>query len=379
MNNISYWEQQTYLAGLSVVVIGSGIVGINAAIQLKQLDPALRILVLERGPLPSGASTKNAGFACFGSASELLSDLNKYSEEEVFALVERRWRGLQQLRSIVGDKAMSFENWGGYELFDQEKTYQHCADRLTYLNARLVDIVGPSTFSIADDAITTFGFGKIKRLIFNAYEGQINAGAMMKTLVGQARALDIEILNGVKVSSIQEDGHQVNILLEGGGSILSKQVLVTTNGFARELLPSLDVTPGRGQVLVTTPIPNLRIRGTFHYDEGYYYFRNIDGRVLLGGGRNLDFEAEATTHFGFTALVQEHLAQLLREVILPGQVFGVESQWSGIMGFGSQQAPIVRRLSERVFCAVKMQGMGVAIGSLVGQEAAQLLLDYTTD
>ena len=43
------------------------------------------------------------------------------------------------------------------------------------------------------------------------------------------------------------------------------------------------------------------LKGAFHYDEGYVYFRNIDNRVLLGGGRNLA-KAETTDVFGTTNL-----------------------------------------------------------------------------
>lgn len=375
MNNISYWEQDTYFSDLSVVIVGSGIVGLNAAIQLKKRDPIARILILERGPLPSGASTKNAGFACFGSATELLADLRKYPEAEVFALVERRWKGLQRLRAIVGDAALSLEQWGGYEVFDQQEVFEHCADQLHYLNARLTEVIGPQVYAVTDDRIETFGFRNVKHLIFNAYEGQINSGTMMKALAEKARTMGIEILNGVNVRAIHDEGHQASIMLEGGYSIKTNRVLITTNGFAKELLPSLDVSPGRGQVLVTKPVEGLRLKGTFHYDEGYFYFRNVGNRVLLGGGRNLDFDAEATTAFGLTPLVQERLMALLHDMILPDHEVEIESRWSGIMGFGSQQAPIVRAVSERVFCAVKMQGMGVAIGSLVGEEAATMMLD----
>jgi hypothetical protein len=35
------------------------------------------------------------------------------------------------------------------------------------------------------------------------------------------------------------------------------------------------VKPARAQVLITEPIDNLDVRGTFHLDCGYYYFRNI--------------------------------------------------------------------------------------------------------
>jgi hypothetical protein len=54
----------------------------------------------------------------------------------------------------------------------------------------------------------------------------------------------------------------------------------------------------------TEPIDNLDVRGTFHLDCGYYYFRNIGDRILLGGGRNLDFETETTTEFAQTEIIQ---------------------------------------------------------------------------
>jgi hypothetical protein len=49
-------------------------------------------------------------------------------------------------------------------------------------------------------------------------------------------------------------------------------------------------------------------------DQGYYYFRNGD-RILLGGGRNLDFDVENTTEFAQTEIVQNKLEEL-KEVIL---------------------------------------------------------------
>jgi hypothetical protein len=51
-------------------------------------------------------------------------------------------------------------------------------------------------------------------------------------------------------------------------------------------------------------------------DRGYYYFRNIGDRILLGGGRNLDFDVENTTEFAQTEIVQNKLEELLKEVIL---------------------------------------------------------------
>ena len=71
MTNLSYWEYRSFLEEADAVVVGGGLVGLTAAIYLRQHRPQARVLVLERDVLPNGASTKNAGFACFGSVSEL--------------------------------------------------------------------------------------------------------------------------------------------------------------------------------------------------------------------------------------------------------------------------------------------------------------------
>jgi len=126
--------------------------------------------------------------------------------------------------------------------------------------------------------------------------------------------------------------------------------------------------------VVTKPIAGLKLKGTYHFNQGYYYFRNINNRILFGGGRNLDFEAEATWEFGHTERVKQQLTTYLNEVILPGQNAEIDYWWSGIMGFGEDISPIVKQVEPNVFCAVRCNGMGVAMGSLVGEEVAELTL-----
>ena len=91
-------------------------------------------MILEKGILPQGASTKNAGFACFGSLSEIIDDLKTHSEEEVIQLIEKRWNGLQLLRKNLGDSVIDFKPYGGYELFlkEDESTYNECLQNFLY-------------------------------------------------------------------------------------------------------------------------------------------------------------------------------------------------------------------------------------------------------
>ena len=372
---LSFWERNTFFRDADAVIIGSGIVGLNTARALKELHPDWRIVVLERGILPYGASTRNAGFACFGSVGELVDDLKNMPGEEVFNLVERRWRGLKRLREILGDDKIGYEPFGGYELFtaDEDLHYHECMQHIDLLNLELKHITGDKVYSNADNQISVFGFDNVTHLLFNDAEGQIDTGKMMEALLQYVRQQGVEVFNGISITGWEENDKSVLLHTGEGFSIRTQRMIAATNGFARELMPDLEVVPGRAQVLITKPLADLRFKGSFHADRGYYYFRNVGNRVLFGGGRNLDFEKERTTSFGLTEPVQNKLEQMLKEIILPGQNFEVEQRWSGIMGLGITKTTIIKKLSPRIYCAVRMGGMGVAIGTIVGEQCAEIV------
>ena len=372
--SFSFWETQTYFKNIDLIIIGSGIVGLNAAISFKEKHKKAKVVVLERGILPHGASTKNAGFACFGSVSELLSDIKKNNEDTVWQTVEMRIKGLELLRKRLGDKQIDYKEFGGYELFDNENRFEECAETIDFFNKKIKSYTHiNNTYSIENKKISSFQFKQIKGLIWNKKEGQIDTGKMMQNLIELAQSKGIIILNSVTVSSIKDENFYVE-LKTSIGELCAKQIIIATNGFANQLLKLNDVKPARAQVLITKPIEGLKLKGTFHYDEGYYYFRNIGKRVLFGGGRNLDFETETSTDFNLNPKIQNHLEKLLKTIILPGVPFEIEQRWCGIMGVGDEKKPIIKKISANVVCGVRMGGMGVAIGSLVGKLAVEELI-----
>jgi glycine/D-amino acid oxidase-like deaminating enzyme len=372
--NHSFWETQSYLRNIDVVIIGSGIVGLNAAISFLEKNKNGKVVILERGIFPTGASTKNAGFACFGSVSELISDIKNSSENQVLETVEMRIKGLEILRKRLGDKNIDFKNYGGYELFDDTEKFKECSDKINSLNKVLFKFTKQKqTYLIESNKIKSFGFKTIKGIINNTKEGQIDTGKMMQHLLKLAIKKGVIILNYVEVNSLVDNDNQVT-LNTNIGLIKTKKTIVATNGFANELLKIKDVFPARAQVLITKPISNLKIKGTFHYNEGFVYFRNIGDRILLGGGRNLDFEKETSTEFILNQKIQTYLDTFLKNVILPNQYFEIDQRWTGIMGIGSEKRPIIKSISGNVICAVRMGGMGVAIGSLVGEKAVEKIL-----
>jgi glycine/D-amino acid oxidase-like deaminating enzyme len=374
----SYWEQSTWLERIDYCIVGSGIVGLSAALNIRRANPSSRILVIERSALPNGASTKNAGFACFGSLSELAADCTKMPFDDVVKLIEKRYSGLQLLRSELDDDALELQLLGGFEVFrkDDFETYKSALNVMDTFNRALKDFIpGEDVYFDASHQIEPMGLKNVDAMLFNRAEGQINTGKMMDALIRKVQSSNISIIFGMPILELVDEGSYVH-LKTAEGNIKSSKVVIATNGFASQFLPELDVKPARAQVIVTSEIQDLQLKGTFHLDEGYYYFRNVGNRVLLGGGRNLDFEAETTTSHDTTPKIQRKLEELLDEVILPGKEYSIDYRWAGTMGLGEEKRPIVRQISSNLYCAVRMGGMGVALGSVAGKEVAELVLTH---
>ena len=369
----------TFFRQTDILIIGAGIVGLNAALSIKRARPAWNVKVVDRGAIPAGASTRNAGFACFGSPTEILDDLSLQSEDEVFETVERRYRGLQALKKELSLEVLQYEACGGSEVFSaaETETYERCLDHLSFLNKRIRPITGlEETYFPDTHLLTQQGMPGFSHLIQNQAEGGIHPGRMMQALLQKAQSVGVSFLFGTTIERIELEKDQVRVRTTNFGELSVERVLVANNGFSRHLLPELNVQGVRNQVWVTEPIPRLAMRGCFHYDRGYFYFRNIGNRVLIGGGRHLDRSGETTTEFGQSQVIQAALRELLQSQILPKErkMPNIAFQWSGILGVGAGKAPIIRKLDDRLVVAVRLGGMGVAIGTLVGQDAGNLMV-----
>lgn len=375
---LSFWESESFFHNPDVAIIGSGIVGLTSALFLKQLNPQINITILERGIIPQGASTRNAGFACYGSLGELVDDLKNQNSNEIFDLVEKRFRGLQQLRQLIGDDLIDYEGCGSHELFFpyEEEYFKECCEKIDFFNAGLKKIIpGGDVFKESDDIIKSFGFNKVIHAISNQGEGALNPGKMMRNLLRKVNSLGVLVISGASINNVSEESTSSQISLSDGIVLRPKFTLITTNGFANNLLPDLDVTPARSQVFVTEPINDLKFNGTFHLERGYVYFRKIANRLLLGGGRHINIPGEATDKFGLTRDIQEYLEDILSSVILPECKVKIEQRWSGIMGVSKDKSPIIKMHSDHIGVAVRMGGMGIAIGTLVGEKAARMIID----
>lgn len=370
MHQISIWEQETFFRQRDIVIIGAGFTGLWTALHLKKKYPHKAILIVESGIVPTGASGRNAGFACFGSPSEIVSDIETMGLSNALELVAKRYKGLQMIQQYFNATDIDFDLCGGYELLQDEK-YLNELDRL---NEWIAPITGvKQTYQISQDKLNMFGFAKAKYLVENQLEGGLHSGKLLVQLTNKVQQLGVEFLFATSITHTEESATGVRLTTQQGFNVSAEKIVICTNAYAKKLLPEIDIVPARGQVLVTAPIPNLKIKGTFHYEEGYYYFRNFGDRLLLGGARNKDVDNEKTTVLATTELIQNELERFLNQVILPGKQPAITHRWAGVMAMGSEKTPIVNNISDRISCIVRLGGMGVALAPVISKELVQIL------
>lgn len=388
---ISVWEQSTYFAPKDLVIVGCGFVGLWTAYEAIHKNPKLNITILERGTIPSGASTRNAGFSCFGSVSELIYDVQLMGEANMLETVKMRYDGLQRIQKVFKASEIDYNQWGGYELFEEGGAYDisKLDSDIAYLNKVLAPTLKTvkkngkylPIYTNATKDIKKLGFQGIEALAFNQLEGQLNSAKLVLALQKAVQAKGVQILFNTEVKKFKSHSKGVTIHTNLEAPLEAKQFLVCTNGFAKQLIPSLNVVPARGQVFVTEPIPNLKFKGTFHYDEGYYYFRNLGNRLLLGGARNKDFKNEKTYSLETSNKIQKVLEEFMMKRILPkgSKKPKIELRWSGTMGIGKIKKPIIQEVQPNVYCAVRMSGMGVAIAPIVAKKVVKLMMGNTNN
>lgn len=370
---LSVWEKETFFDQQDIIFVGSGLVGLWSALELKTKNPGLKITILERGFIPAGASTRNAGFACFGSPTELIQDRNVLGEDRMWSIVEMRYQGIEKMIRLLNCDVISFERCGGYEVYDSSVDMKELDENITWLNKGLKYITGNTPcFSWANDQLHEFGFSGFSAMIENKLEGYLHSGKLVQALLKKVQSLGVQVFTNAAVTSWEKINGKIEVSTSSLLKFTTDQLLVCTNAFTSALVPE-KITPARGQVILTAPIEGLKMKGTFHYDQGFYYFRNLGNRILLGGARNISFETEVTTEMETSEVIQQRLEAFILEHLLPAQPFTIEQRWSGIMGFTDDKQPLVKRIDENVSVAIACNGMGVALAPIIAEKVCEMI------
>jgi len=366
----SFWEDELFHQIYDLVIVGGGLTGLSTAYFAKKENPDARIIVLERGIFPIGASTRNAGFACIGTVGEHLADLAIDSEDQLKRRISSRFEGLQLLTTTLGEETIDYDPCGGWEIFTDQTEFETACKHVQRFNGWMESIIGQKE-------VYTIGEFQGYPGIFNRVEGSLHPGKMIRRLIELNLKLGVEIRWQTQVSDV--DSKKGTVRSVSGLTFEANQIVLATNAFTHQMNRNTGIKPGRGYVFITTPVPGLPWKGTFHFNKGYVYFRNLGAdRLLIGGGRNVDYDAEGTEKFGINPTIKEYLIDFVDSVVKLPEDWEIEREWSGIMGFTESKSPSLERIGEKTWQVAGLSGMGVALGMAMGKSAASQVFSHSS-
>ncbi len=346
-----------------VAVVGGGFSGLGAAWAAMQSGAS--VVVLEARTIAAGASGRNAGFILSGPAMGFGASVAAIGLEETLEI----WRLTEENHSLLLSLLEELSTDCGYlrrgslslAASDTEwDVMQEECGRM--LNAGLnVCLMPSSSLPRPFDSLYQGG-------VYHPGNAELDPGAFLR---GMARhlATRVTIFEESPVEVI-ENGEQL-LLLSLEGTVTARRVVVATNAYTDTLLRAVPIAPTRGQVASTRPLSRVIAPFPMYADRGFQYWRQTaDGRLVVGGWRNLDLEAEV----GRDELLHERIQAALRhfvEQVAPGA--GIERRWAGIMGFTPDHYPLVGPVPGHagIFMAAGYSGHGVAMAFICGARAAR--------
>jgi glycine/D-amino acid oxidase-like deaminating enzyme len=371
--NTSIWED-SIINNCDIAILGGGFLGLWSAYFLKQKNPKLNIHIYERDSIGLGASTRNAGFSCFGTVGEFVADTLISSEEEAFKSIQERYLGLQEIQKFIKSYNIDidYENIGGYELLESEK-FESVVDKIPYLNALMkehLNLDNTYQYSHIKNTKLHFNSNKFNHIISNPYEAGVNSAKLLMGLKHINESLGVKIFQGTEVKAIEDN----TIFLSNNYreyQVKTKKIVLALNSFVNKFI-NHTITPCRGQIIWCDNL-KLNFKGTYHFDDGYYYFRTIgDDQLLIGGARNSDFETEYTQEYSKNSKIQEKLLSFVHQELKVSD-FIIKKQWQGIMGFSHNKQSIIKEVNPNIWHLHACNGMGVALTPLIAKQFSDMI------
>jgi gamma-glutamylputrescine oxidase len=357
----SYWLEDpsperpdTRLVGhVDVAIVGAGVTGCSAAFRLAQAG--LRVRVHEARAVAEGASGRNGGFASRGGAARYDVARKTYGPERAAAYWLWTEQALGRMVEIGGD---ALRRSGSYRLAADEEDREGI--RLEYEALRDDGFETEWLDDVAGGAA-----GRFRGAISTPGDCSLHPARFARRLAGLAARAGAEIRERDPVADV--------------AALDADRVLIATDGYGHGLVPELadHIWPTRGQVITSEPLERILYDRPHAARRGFDYWQQLpNGRIVLGGFRDVAIDAELTDVEETTPTIQSSLDSFLRE--LAGAEVQVTHRWAGIFGLTRDLLPLVGPVpgrDGRVWVAGGYSGHGNVLGFACGELVADALLE----
>jgi gamma-glutamylputrescine oxidase len=337
-------------ASCDVCVVGLGGSGLSAVHEL--LDLGVSVVGIDARAVAAGAAGSNGGFLLAGCYHFYHDAVAQYGRDRALAIYRLT---LVQLTRIAAETPAAVRPVGSLRIAasDDER-----ADCLRQLEAMVADgfavhrYIGPEGdgLLVPSDA---------------AFDPLLRCRLLARRALARGAAL-YEDTPALRVTPGSVMTHQ--------GTITCGAVIVALDGalplLLRELVPRVRIA--RLQMLATAPAPEVSIPRPVYRRFGMDYWQQLpDGRVAIGGFRDLGGDDEWTRSTDTTTVIQDALEEQLRAI---GVTAPVTHRWAASVGYTADGLPVCEEVAERVWAVGAYSGTGNVIGALCGRAAARALV-----
>lgn len=373
--SVSYWQDTVGLTQdleADVTIIGAGLAGLSTAYWLSKKEPELRIVVVDKGTIGHGASGRNAGFITCGSTEHFSRMTSAYGSEKA----EKIWKFTEYNHSLMleefGKEKLTerceYRNLGSWTLAATPHETSVTKETVAALQERGVNVewrdeVFPGTEGFYGGA-------------FYADDGEIHPLKYLWKLAIET-GNNVSVMENAEVFGVDEEAGTL-VVRTNKKRIKTESIVLCTNAWSEQLFPWFKdkVSPMRGQIIVTEPVEPF-IQPSYCSFVLDYFRQLVDGRVLIGGFRNVDVEKEVGFSDEVNPVIHEKLEGFLNEHFPSLRGKRIDYRWSGVMGFAADGYPLVGSLAEdpRIFYNVGFTAHGLGFTFATGELTSNLILE----
>ena len=345
MTTLSYWnDKKNIKKEADVVIVGGGIAGLSTLYWLKKSDPSLKVVLVEKNRIGSGATGRNAGFVTCGSVEHFNRMISKHGEQEALDIWNYSEENLKLLKEHIiqsDSKYLMFEEKGSCSLASTEEEFeelQKSADIMKNLNIN-VEVLKSNDIKSRLGAV---GFeGGIKYID----DATVNPTRLIDKIKNLSEDENHQIYEEAEVLSIEQEGED-RVVKTSRLEIKTSLVILATNGYSPLLNDYFKgkIEPTRGQILATEPVPRF-MESSCYANFVLDYFRQVPtGEVIIGGFRQLKKDVEKGYDDQISDVIQNALEEFLNKHIPPVKNVKITHRWTGIMGFSQDGQPMIGSL-----------------------------------
>ncbi|MEO9237904.1 MAG: FAD-binding oxidoreductase [Jatrophihabitantaceae bacterium] len=367
---VASWPGLPSLAGAEradVCVIGLGGSGLAAVGEV--LRRGLSVIGLDAGRVAAGAAGRNGGFLLGGPAIGVHKAAAGWGLAAALETYRQSLREIASLSELLGPSViwpvgslrlagLPGEIADEAEAADRDRELADCREQLQVM----------ASHGIAADWYS----GPLGEGLFLPDDAAMNPAR---------RALGLAALYGGSAALFENSpvlSIESGLVQTTGGSVSAGLVVVAVDGKLELLLPELagKVRTTRLQMLATEPVSPGRLGCPVYGRWGYDYAQQDSaGRLYVGGGRDVDVEAEWTTSTEPTAKVQAWIEQIASR--FAGESVTVSHRWAASAAYTEDGRPVVTEARPGVVACGAYNGTGNLVGPIAARAAVALGLDGT--